>query len=253
MNAELLPYLGGVIAIFSSFFGAFASGGSALILMGILILITDDPYISLLATAKVAATAMVLMSSLLHRRRMQVSVSLIAVMTLSGLVGMALATGILQTYSNETLFEAVNGVLLIILAFYLFFSETKGQTHSGRVSFKSKELIEVGAVLLGFSFLNGFSGGMGLILSSYLVLRLRMSFIEATAYTMISGILVNASQAIYLVSTVEVNFPLLFFVVIGSLMGAYWGTKMQYLHGNRTVKWAVTCMMLILGVSSFIH
>ena len=80
-----------------------------------------------------------------------------------------------------------------------------------------------------------------------------MSFIEAAAYSMASGLLVNATQAIYLVSTVEVNRGLLVMVVLGSLVGGYFGTKMQYLKGNHAVKWVVTSMMFVLGTVAFIQ
>jgi len=253
MNPELLPYVGGVLAVLSSFFGAFASGGSSLLLMGSLVLVTSAPYLFLLTLAKVAGAAMIMVSSLLHRKRTRVNASLVVVMTLTGLLGMSLATWLLQSHNNDRFFEYLNGFLLISLGLYLIFSKTKGQSSSGRTFFNTWELLEAGFVLLLFSFLNGFSGGMGFVVNAYLLLRFRMSFIEATAYTMIAGVLVITAQALYLVSTVNVDFKLLSFVVLGSLLGGYLGTKMQYLHGNRTVKWAVICMMLILGLSIFVH
>ena len=163
MDEELLPYLGGLIAIVSSFFGAFASGGSVLILLSSLFLISSDPYISLLATAKVAATAMVLISSFVHHKRTTVNLSMVTVMTIMGLIGMSAATYLVQSHPDTTLFERLSGVMLIGLGFYFLLSKTKGVDSLKRSSFNSKELLEVGILILFFSFINGFSGGMGMI------------------------------------------------------------------------------------------
>ena len=253
MNETLLPYVGGVVAILSSFFGAFASGGSVIILLSSLFILSPEPYISLLATAKVAGAAMVLVSSSMHYKRTKVHLPMITVMTVMGLIGMGAATYLVQIYPDETFFERLIGFMLISFGFYFLLAKSKGLNASGRGSFSTKELAEVGLVLLIVSFINGFSGGMGMILTSYLILRMRMSFIEAAAYCMISGLLVVSAQAIYLVNTVQVNFFLLITVVLGSLLGGYFGTKMQYLQGNRTMKWVVTGMMFVLGTAAFVQ
>ncbi|MEK9160219.1 MAG: sulfite exporter TauE/SafE family protein [Patescibacteria group bacterium] len=253
MNEELIPYLGGLVSIISSFFGAFASGGSVLILLSSLFILTPYPYLSLLATAKVAGMAMTFVSSSVHYRKTKVNRAMISVMTVTGFIGMAGATWLIQIYPNEAFFEKMIGVMLLVFAIYLLTSKTKGLDASGRTSFTKRELCEVAGVMVLIGFVNGFSGGMGFILNAYLILRLKMSFIEATAYTMISGFLVVASQAIYLANVVEINRGLLAMVVLGSLLGGYFGTQLQYLKGNRTVKWVVTGMMFILGTAAFVQ
>lgn len=253
MNEELIPYLGGLVSIVSSFFGAFASGGSVLILLSSLFILTPYPYISLLATSKVAGAAMVLVSSSVHYKRTRINARMVCIMTVGGLIGMIVATYLLQVISNEQIFERITGLLLIVFGLFFLFSRTKGLSSSDRTSFTRKELFEVFLIKILVGFINGFSGGMGMILNSYLILRLRMSFIEATAYTMISGLLVVSVQAAYLVSVSDLNFALLGMVVLGSLLGGYIGTHMQYLKGNRTVKWVITGMMFILGTASFVQ
>ncbi len=253
MSEELLPYVGGLVAIVSSFFGAFASGGSVLILLSSLIVLSPYSYLSLLATSKVAAIAMTLMSSSVHYKKNKVNLPLISVMTFTGLIGMAGATYLVQIYPNEVFFERMIGFMLIAFGLYFVLSKNKGLYASGRTSFTSKEISELAFIQLVIGFINGFSGGMGFILNAYLILRLKMSFTEATAYTMMSGVLVVAAQAIYLVNVVTINYGLLFTVVLGSLIGAYFGTHMQYLKGNLTVKWVVTGMMFILGTAAFVQ
>lgn len=251
MSEELIPYLGGLISLVSSFFGAFASGGSVLILLGALFVITPYPYITLLATAKVAGAAMVLVSACVHYKRTRINLGMIAVMTMGGLIGMVVATYLLQIITNEKIFEWTLGALLIVFGIYFLFSKQLGLESSERKSFTKKELFEVFCLKIFVGFINGFSGGMGMILNSYLVLRLKMSFIEASAYTMISGLLVVSVQAIYLLTIAEIHLALLIMVLVGSLLGGFVGTQMQYLKGNRTVKWVVTGMMLILGGAAF--
>lgn len=253
MNEELIPYLGGLVSIISSFFGAFASGGSVLILLSSLFILTPYPYISLLATSKVAGAAMVLVSSSVHYKRTRINVNMVSIMTLGGLIGMIVATYLLQVITDESIFERITGLLLIVFGIFFLLSKTKGLTSSERTSFSKQELFEVFLIKILVGFINGFSGGMGMILNSYLILRLRMSFIEATAYTMISGLLVVSTQAAYLVSVTDLNVALLGMVVAGSLLGGYLGTHLQYLKGNRTVKWVVTGMMFVLGTAAFVQ
>ena len=250
---ETLPYLGGLISIISSFFGAFASGGSVLILLSSLLIISPYPYLVLLATAKVAAVAMTGISSSIHYKRTKVHFPMIAIMTVTSMTGMIVATYLVQLYPDAIFFERMIGVTLVLFGFYLLFSKNKGLTVSGRNTFNKKECLEMGLLLLVLGFFNGFSGGMGFILNAYLILRLKMSFIEATAYAMMSGVLVVAAQAIYLINIVEINGLLLLMVVAGSLIGGYAGTQVQYLKGNRTVKWVVVSMMFILGTTNFLQ
>lgn len=252
MNSAL-PYLIGLIAVISSFFGAFSSGGSSLILLGALFLILDAPYLSLLTISKTAAAVMVFIAAFVHQRKIQVNLKMIGIMTVTGLVGMGFSTYLLQYHLNQDWFENIMAGMLLILGTYFLFAKTRGTHKEHRITFSKKDYMEVAGIFLILSFLNGFAGGMGFIFNAFLVLRLKMNFIEATAYTIISGIVVNGLQAAYLIGISNIPAVFLLFVSLGAVVGGYLGTQLQYIKGSATVKWSVSVMMLILGFATLLR
>lgn len=252
MDADLLLILAGLIAVFSSFVGAFAGGGSSLILLAFLLQLFPESYLSELAVVKVSGFILVLTSSSIHIKKTQLDFTFLWVLTLTGILGTALGTYVLQFYLPEDFLRRFLGVVMLIVVVYLIFSRPLGLTSRGKVPFSFKENVLGGWVSFFFSALNSISGGLGMVMGSYLACVHRISYLEASAYNAVSAILVLGLQAAYLTSQVNLNFPLLSSVILGSIVGSYLGTHSQYLKGNTWIKGAATIVLLVLGINMFL-
>ncbi len=247
MNFDPLILLAGLIALFSSFVGAFAGGGS-LILLSCLILLFPDSYLSHLTIVKISALFLVLTSSQIHLKKNKFNLPFLFVITFTAVVGMILGTYLVQFVLKEEFIYLFLGILLLLLPIYYVFTPRIGLNVRSHTDFTPGETVLGGIALFFFALINALSGGMGFILNAYFVLVHRFSFIQATAYGMLSGIIVIGLQVAYLMTQVSLNLHLVASVVIGSIVGAYLGTHFQYQKGNLWVKGAASFVMLILGI-----
>lgn len=248
MNPVVFVLLIGLMTVFSSFFGAFASGGSSLILLALLLLITDEPYIALLTVVKLSAAVLVFTSGVFHFKKNKLHLGILIMMSLLGILGTAIGTYLIQFQLDENFMKKFFAIILLSLAVYLIFAPQVGLNKNFKHHFTKKGGVLVGIFSFFLSILNAMTGGLGVVLNSFLVLVFGMSFIEASAYVMVSGIFSNVLQSAYLLTQVPINISIIAVVVIGSIVGSFVGTKFQYFKGNAWVKWAVTVLMLVLGI-----
>lgn len=244
--------LSGIFSIFSSFSGAFAGGGSTPLLLSFLILTSSSSFLSLLALSKIGAASMVLVSGNIHRKHIYISKRMLSWAIFTSSLGIALGTYIVQFKFNETLFKSfVAGTLVFLVIYQIFFSKAP-LNNERKTEFSFREYFISGLVFLFLNVLNGITGGMGLVFVAFYTAYLRMSYIQAAAYSILAGIPVLGSQAIYLYLQSTPNLLWVAAVVIGSIFGGYLGTRFQYLKGDLWVKRATLTMLLIMAVLLFV-
>lgn len=244
----MIELIGGLAAFFASLAGAFSGGGSALILFPILLIFAPFPYISLLAITKASSAILTLVSGQIHRKKNHLELKLLFVLVVSALIGTTVGTYFVQYHFDETLFTQIMAALLLFAGIYLLVSKSIGIK-----KIQSKKItINLLIITFFFSFfiniINGFLGGVGILMTIYLASFLRMSFIKAIAHTMAIYGIVNFFHAVYLISIEHVNVLLLLAVLIGSLIGAVLGTNLQYIQGNVWVKRASIVMLFVIGL-----
>ena len=240
---------GGFFAMLSSLISAFAGGGGSLILLsGLVILFPAACYLPALTITKVSAAILTATSGFMHSERQKIDWKLIGVLTGFGLIGIALATYLIQYQIDEDLILKLLPILIFMIVIYLSFNGKKGSGKNRTKAFTRAEYIEVALFSFGLSVLNGMIAGMGTLFVAYFVIRFHTSFIQTIAYMMISGTVINVLQSSYLLWTVDVNLLLMMIVILGSLMGGYIGTQIQYKMGNRLVKTAALLMMTSMGL-----
>jgi uncharacterized membrane protein YfcA len=240
--------IGGLLSILSSLLSGFAGGGGSLVLLSMLLLIfPDSPYLMILAATKVNSALVTATSGLVHYEKQKLNWTLIAIATLTGLLGVALSTYLLQHKIDDAWIITLVPLLLILTGLYLLIKKDIGVNISKEREFNSKTYTEMGIFSFFLSGLNGMIGGLGLLAIPYYVIRLRIPYIKAVAYGMLIGIVIHTLQSGYLIWTEGVDLPLMIGIVFGSMLGAWLGTELQYLKGNRFVK--LVSVTVMFGVA----
>ncbi len=248
---ELIPtIIGGLISFISTLIASFAGGGSSLIMFPLFLEITSESYASLLTTTKIGATTMTLTSAKIHSGKNKINKALLATITIFALLGTGIGTYFVQYKPNEELFKTILSTTLIFTAFYILASKNIGIKDSKQRKITPPTLILTAIFSLLLNILNGLFGGTGILLTLFLVIFIGLSFIKAIALSFFSYSIVNIIQTSYLALTEEFNIPFTILVVTGALIGAQIGTKLQYLKGNKWVKFAAISMMLLVGINN---
>lgn len=246
---DFLLVLYGLLASFtSSLLASFAGGGSSLIIFPLLRLLSFGSYAAVLTVTKISASVLTIVASKIHFKRSKINLKLFTVIVIFEFIGTGIGTYLVQYQLNEWLYETILAFVLLGTAFYLFFSKGIGLGKEKIRPITKMILAQTAIYVLLINILNGLFGGTGMLLTIYLVLCLKLSFIHATAYTMISYVIVNFVQASYLMITETFSFYLAIGVTVGAFLGAWTGTHMQYLKGNLWVKRAATLVMFAIGM-----
>ena len=243
----------GIIAFVSMLVSAFAGGGGTLILLSSMLSMTSYSYLSVLAITKVAAACLTGTSALLHYKRQSFDYRLPLLMVFGSIPGIALATYLVQYQFDEDFLTTLVPILLFGIAAYLAWNKDIGIGKQKPKKVGTWELLELAGFFFLISIVNGLSGGMGIVMGSYMVVRLRIPFIQAIAYGMVAGFMVHSLQALYFLLTVDMNIPVTIGVAVGSVLGGIAGTKMQYLKGNQAVRSVALLLMIGIGAEMLIR
>lgn len=251
MEEYLVTIAGGLIGLLANIVAAFAGGGSSLIMFPLLLSIAPQSYASILTVAKVGATAGTLTAGKIHFGRNKINKVLLFLVMISSLIGTAIGTYFVQYQLNENLFKIILSATLLVVATFLLFKKKIGVDDG----VKDRELnvfayIVTVVYCVLINILNGLFGGTGIFLTLFFVMFLQLTFIRAVALTVISYVVVNLLQTGYLLSTENVDFALTIAVLIGGGIGAYLGTHLQYLKGNKWVKVAAVSLMYFIGIQN---
>ena len=243
----VIPIYGGIAALGASLIAAFSGGGLSLLLMPVLLLLTSHPYVSLLTISKTSATLMTLISSRIHLSKGRLDWIFLSWIGSAQIVGTAFGTYLVQYRFNQSLFTQMLGWTVLLTSVYLFFAKRIGSgEHEQRAI--SPAIYVSGMVFCALvSVLNGLFGGTGIFITIYFVVALRLTFIQAMAYSMPTFAMANVVQTSYLLLTEWVEWRLMLTVVIGSVIGSWWGTRLQYLKGDLWVRRAAIAVMFAIG------
>lgn len=239
---------GAGLAFLATLIASFSGGGASLILFPMLLGFVPGSYISLFIISKMGATAMTAISGEMHFRKSRLKWKMALLLFVSALLGTALGTYFLQYEFNEVLFKGMLTGILFLSAIYLFFDNHLG------IKTDHERKADFGLVFGTFVFVflinifNGIFGGTGIFVTLLLVIAWRLNFIKAVGYTMAIYTAIGLLQVGYLAMTESFDMGLALAVIMGSLLGGWLGTRMQYFKGNVWVKRVSIVMMLAIGV-----
>ncbi len=248
-NIDIFPHLVlGIVSFVSNFISALAGGGAGLIQLPALLLF-GLPFSKALATHKVASVALGLGASLPHLKRNNLQRKYILLILISGipgvLVGAYTASIIPSDFSTSLL-----GLFTLFICFYSTNSKNLGSSNI-TISFSSVRICVGSLGLFIIGYLNGYlSSGTGLFVTIWIVTIFNLSFSVAVAYTLILvGIFWNGVGAFALGFSGNIIWNYLPILILGSLIGGYFGASFAIIKGSKFVKVVFEIVSFSVGFS----
>ena len=238
-----------VVSLISNVFSAFSGGGAGVIQLPAILLLYEMPFITALASHKVATVALGVGATLKYFRKITLDSKFIMICLIFGLPGVVLGASIISII-NDSIARLMLGVLIIIIALYSFLSKSFGeQSRQIKQSFIDKIIVAVIITLI--AILNGsLSAGTGLIFTIFLIIYFGMDYKTAIAYTLIIvGFFYNLFGAIALGLFTQINTSILVPLILGSLLGGYLGAKLSLSKDNKTIKLIYQLVTITVGIS----
>jgi len=238
-----------IVALISNIFSAFSGGGAGVIQLPAILLLYDMPFITALASHKVATVALGVGATLKYFREIQFNRKFIMLCIIFGLPGVVAGASIISMI-NDSLARVLLGILIIVISLYSFFTKSFGeQSTQIRQSFVDK--IIVALAITSIAILNGsLSAGTGLIFTVFLIIFYGMDYKTAIAYTLIIvGFFYNLAGALTLGIFTQINTTIIIPLILGSLLGGYFGAKLSLSKDNKTIKKIYQLVTLVVGVN----
>lgn len=237
-----------VIALASNLLSSLAGGGAGLVQLPALIFL-GLPFATALATHKIATVALGIGASIKHARTGHLDYPFALMILAAGLPGVVLGANVVLMVP-EHLARLALGLLTMGLGLYSVFKPKLGQDFSPKHrTFKG---LTVGAgVLFLLGVLNGsLTSGTGLFVTLWLVGWFGLDYKRATAYTMILvGLFWNATGALALVLQTPAQWDWLPALLLGSILGGYWGAHLAIKKGNPLIKRVFEAVTILVGLS----
>lgn len=237
-----------LVALAANLLSSLAGGGAGLVQLPALIFL-GLPFATALATHKIATVALGVGASVKHGKEGHVEWRFAVFILATGLPGVVLGAHTVLGLP-EDLARIALGLLTIGLGIYSIFKKNLGQVWQPRNRDRRGMLLG-GMWLFCLGFLNGsLTSGTGLFVTLLLVGWFGLDYKRATAYTMILvGLFWNGAGALTLALITPPQWSWLPMLVIGSLLGGYWGAHLAINKGNPLIKRVFEIVTILSGVS----
>ncbi len=236
------------ISLISNLLSAMAGGGTGLLQLPALIFL-ELPFVIALATHKIATVALGVGATAKHIQEKHVQRGFALLMLASGLPGVILGANIILEIP-EYLAKLMLGILTIGIGAYSLLHKTLGNT------FKPKHRDTKGMLVgcLGLFILGVFNGsltsGTGLFVTMWLISWFGFDYKRATAYTLIMvGLFWNGAGATTLALQAPVKWSWLPMLLLGSVVGGYFGAHIAIKYGNPLIKTIFQIVTILVGIS----
>jgi uncharacterized membrane protein YfcA len=236
-----------VISLVANLFSAFSGGGAGLIQLPALIFL-GLPFVVALATHKVASVALGIGATLRHLREGSLEKHLALLILVAGLPGVLIGANVIVGISGRAA-EISLGILTAGLGLYSWMNPGLGQINlAKRRDFAG--FLWGGAALFVIGLLNGsLTSGTGLFVTLWLVRWFGLDYKRAVAYTLVLvGVFWNGLGALTLGFLAEIRWSWIPALLLGSLLGGYFGAHLAIKKGNRLIKRGFELITLIIGI-----
>lgn len=236
------------ISLIANMLSAMAGGGAGLLQLPALIFL-GLPFSVALATHKIATVALGVGATLKHSQQNHTRWPVALIMLGFGLPGVFVGAKTVLSIP-EPVAKVSLGILTAGLGVYSIFKKQLGQHYTPKnANALGHFLGGLGLFVLGF--LNGaLSSGTGLFVTLWLVTWYGFDYKRATAYTMILvGMFWNGTGALTFALLAEVQWAWLPMLLLGSLLGGYFGAAVAIKHGNPLIKKVFEVVTILVGLS----
>lgn len=240
-----------IISLVANAFSAFAGGGAGLLQLPVLIFLGLSFGIAL-ATHKVASVALGVGATLRYLRSSTMERQFVLFILATGLPGVVVGASIILQIPDRSA-EVALGLLTIGLGVYSWLKHEMGQHYEPR-NRSGAGLLLGGLGLFAIGALNGsLTSGTGLFVTLWLVRWFGLDYQRAVAYTLVLvGMFWNGTGALTLGLLGSIKWDWLPALLMGSLLGGYFGAHLAITRGNRAIKRVFEMVTIVVGMKLII-
>ena len=234
------------ISLLANTFSSFSGGGAGLIQFPALIFLGLSFSVAL-ATHKIASVALGVGAALHYLKSSPLERYFVLLILGAGVPGVIIGARLILFVPDRIAMIAL-GILTGGLGIYSILKPDLGQNYRSKNRDYRGYMIG-GLVLFFLGILNGsLTSGTGLFVTLWLVGWFGMDYQRAIAYTLILvGLFWNGSGAVTLGLYGAIRWSWLPALLLGSLLGGYWGTHLAIKNGNRWIKRAFELVTLLIS------
>ena len=237
-----------VISLLANGLSALAGGGAGLLQLPALLFL-GLAFGTALATHKIASVALGVGATFRHLKEKRIDPRFAGFILLTGLPGVVLGALIILAVPDAAA-RLVLGVFTAGLGIYSWCSPKLGL----KADIKHRNLagwIIGGAGLFFIGFLNGsITSGTGLFVTIWLVVWFGFDYQRAVTYTLILvGLFWNGFGAITLAVQTDVKWEWIPALIVGALLGGYFGAHLSIAKGSQLVKRCFESVTVAVGIS----
>jgi len=224
-----------LVAFAAGFIDAIVGGGGLLQTPATLLILPHYPVATLLGTTKIPSIAGTTLAAFKYSKQVKFNLKVLAACASSAFCAALLGAFLVSRIDNSVI-KPVILVVLILVALYTYFNKQFGIHQEKNHSVKKQVLMAaVFGLLIGFY--DGLIGpGTGSFLILVFIAVLGFDFIGASAHAKIVNIATNLAAIIYFSSTGHILFQYAIPMAAFNLSGAYFGTRLALLKGNKFVR-----------------
>lgn len=233
-----------LVAFAAGFIDAIVGGGGLLQTPATLLILPHYPVATLLGTTKVPSIAGTTLAAFRYSKQVNFNVKVLSACVITAFFA-ALLGAFLVTRIDNAIIKPIILVVLILVAIYTYFNKQFG-IHQEKSHTVKKQVLMAGIFGLLIGFYDGLIGpGTGSFLILVFIAVLGFDFIGASAHAKIVNIATNLAAIIYFSSTGHILFQYAIPMAVFNVCGAYFGTKLALLKGNKFVR--VFFLIVVFG------
>lgn len=235
-----------IVSLAANTFSSFSGGGAGLIQFPALIFLGLSFSVAL-ATHKVATVALGMGATLRYLKTSKLERRFVWLVLAAGLPGVVIGGRLILFVPEQWAIFSL-GVLTGGLGLYSILKPSLGQEYTAKHRDEAGYIVG-GLVLFFLGILNGsLTSGTGLFVTLWMIAWFGMDYRRALAYTLILvGLFWNGTGAITLGIFGEIRWDWLPALLMGSLLGGYWGAHLAIKHGNQWIKRAFELVTLLIA------
>ncbi|HPF00069.1 MAG TPA: TSUP family transporter [Bacteroidales bacterium] len=224
-----------VVSFFAGFIDSIAGGGGLIQTPAILFLFPQYPVATLLGTTKIPSFSGTALATYQFSKKATINPKLFLFLVPAAFAGSALGAWCI-TIIEDDFIKPVILALLVVVAVYTFLKKDFGSVKTKDVELKRQI---VAGTLFGFiiGFYDGMIGpGTGSFFILCFIFFMGFDFIAASANAKMLNLATNLSAIALFAATNNIIYRLAIPMAICNMGGAYLGSKLALLKGNRFIR-----------------
>lgn len=233
-----------IVAFFAGFIDSIVGGGGLLQMPALMIMLPQYPVATIFGTGKIPSGAGTALAAYKFSTKVNVNWSLLSNIVFAAFVGSATGAYFIS-FLNSNFAKPIVLIILVIVAVYTYTNKKFGIHQEKNHSYRKQVII---GLVFGFiiGFYDGLIGpGTGTFLILAFISLLGKDFLHASASAKYVNVATNLAALIYFGSTGHILFEYAIPMAVFNIGGAYLGTKMALLKGNKFIR--IFFLVIVFG------